>query len=306
MVRRFLSRSKRVMRSLLMPKAESLIEQLAAEQALNRQLRQQLEECNATQAKLSTVSKQLHQAQQQLARLSKSGALNYVKQMGINPKTVIDVGAAVGTFELNQAFPEAKHVLIEPIQENEPYLSDLCRQIKDAEYLIAAAGRESKTVQLQVYSDLTFSCIYSGPEARSSSLNLREVQSITLDDLCAERNLEGPYLIKLDVDGAEVDVVAGATQTLKATDYLVTEAIFFNDRIYDLIEVLKHHGFVLYDIIDFLYRPLDQALWQVDLAFVPESSPLRKSKEFYPPDRSSEAGGNTKTWRDQMIDQLNH
>lgn len=301
MVRRFLSRSKQVVRSLLMPEAESLMEQLAAEQALNQQLRQQLEECRDTQAKLSTVNKQLHQARQQLSRLSKSGALNYVKQMGINPKTVIDVGAAVGTFELYRAFPEAKHVLIEPIRENEPYLGDLCSQLKDAEYIIAAAGRESKTVQLQVYSDLTFSCIYSGPDSQNSNLNLREVQSITLDDLCAERNLDGPYLIKLDVDGAEVDVVAGAIETLKATDYLVTEAILFNDRTYDLIQALKNHGFVLYDIVDFLYRPLDQALWQVDLAFVPASSPLRSSREFNPP---NEASGNTNTWRDQMINQL--
>ena len=47
-------------------------------------------------------------------------------------------------------------------------------------------------------------------------------------------------------------------------------------QIYDCIHFMKECGFVIYDIFDPKYRPLDGAMSQVDIAFVPQQSRLRR------------------------------
>jgi FkbM family methyltransferase len=54
-----------------------------------------------------------------------------------------------------------------------------------------------------------------------------EVESITLDTYCANNNIGDIDFIWADVQGAEGNVIRGATETLKRTKYLYTE---FSDR----------------------------------------------------------------------------
>ena len=55
--------------------------------------------------------------------------LDHVSRLGFRPQTVIDVGVADGTFELYRAFPNAKHLLIEPLEEFKPALERITRQL---------------------------------------------------------------------------------------------------------------------------------------------------------------------------------
>ena len=67
------------------------------------------------------------------------------------------------------------------------------------------------------------SSISEGVNADSQNPYLRNIPAITLNEICRERNLPGPYLIKVDVDGQELDVLAGATQILQQTEYIIVE-----------------------------------------------------------------------------------
>src|SRR5262245_52875429 len=51
------------------------------------------------------------------ARANMAEALRHLKERGFTPRTVIDVGVARGTDDLYEAFPDAKHLLIEPLGE---------------------------------------------------------------------------------------------------------------------------------------------------------------------------------------------
>jgi hypothetical protein len=108
---------------------------------------------------------------------------------------------------------------------------------------------------------------------------------ITVDQLCAERNLAGPYLLKVDVQGAELQVLAGARRTLEQTEAVLLELSFFgfylgSPQFCDVIAEMKERGFVAYDVYGFLYRPLDNALSQMDVAFVREDGLFRKSHAY--------------------------
>lgn len=68
--------------------------------------------------------------ERQVTRNSMQGSLIEVKQLGFEPRTVIDVGACLGTFELYETFPESRLILIETVAENAPILRKFAVTIK--------------------------------------------------------------------------------------------------------------------------------------------------------------------------------
>ncbi len=216
-----------------------------------------------------------------IPRISKRASLLNVRKLGFYPSVVIDVGAQIGTLELYECFPKSKHLLIEPVKEHEPQLLNICRQLPDAEVIIAAATGVSGSVTLSVTPNCQYASVVEKVNPNGSHTH-RTVPGLTLDDICRERHLQGPwhhYLIKIDVDGREIDVLKGATQTLNQTEYLVIESTLFG-QLYDVMDFMRVYGFVVYDIVDPLYRPVDLALWQVDLAFVKKNGQFRTFKGF--------------------------
>lgn len=213
-----------------------------------------------------------------------AGALRQLARIGLAPNTVIDVGAASHTQELYEAFPRSAMLLIEPLVEFEPALRKICATY-DAQYVLAAAGERSGVATLNVHPGLFGSSLLNEVEGAAVDGTPREVSIVTIDQVCAEKGLRGPYVIKADVQGAELQVLAGATQTLRDTEAVILEASLFGfylggPQLYDVISRLKEFGFVAYDIYGFLYRPLDDALSQLDIVFVREESALRKSHAY--------------------------
>jgi FkbM family methyltransferase len=219
------------------------------------------------------------------ARPTFAVALEQLSRLGFRPRTVIDVGVAFETRELYRAFPDAKFLLIEPLTEFEPFLKKICSEF-EAQYVLAAAGEAPGTAMLNVHTDqLDSSSLLAEVEGTSVDGIKRQVQIVTIDDLCLERGLVGPYLLKADVQGAELKVLAGASRTLHETEVVVLEVtllgtMFGGPQLFDAVAYMKERGFVVYDIWGFLYRPLDGALAQVDIAFVREDGCFRQSHAF--------------------------
>jgi hypothetical protein len=49
----------------------------------------------------------------------------------------------------------------------------------------------------------------------------------------------------------------------------------------DMVGWLAARGFVTYDICGMTRRPLDEALWQIDMIFVQERDALRQDKGYF-------------------------
>jgi hypothetical protein len=106
-----------------------------------------------------------------------------------------------------------------------------------------------------------------------------------LDDILKEKGLDPPDLIKIDVQGAELDVLVGAPQALGAAEAVVLEVSMYKfmqgaPEFYDIVCFMKRHGFVAYDIIPGWNRPLDGALGQTDIVFVKEKGRFRQNHSF--------------------------
>jgi FkbM family methyltransferase len=212
-------------------------------------------------------------------------AYSQISSLGYNPRTVIDVGVASGTEELYRVFPDSYFLLIEPLKECESRMISILKNYKGS-YILAAAGSRSGQVKFNVHSNhLSGSSLYKesmGPEADGHEVS---VSMVRIDDILIERQLKGPYLLKIDVQGGELDVLDGARQALMDTEVVALEVSLFEfmkgaPQLFDVISYMKNCNFVAYDIILGWNRPLDNALGQVDIVFVKEDGMFRQNHSF--------------------------
>ncbi|HKT35397.1 MAG TPA: FkbM family methyltransferase [Nitrospira sp.] len=223
-------------------------------------------------------------ADRQHARDSLKGVLEQVKETGFAPATVIDVGAAMGSFTKTcyNFFPDAHYLLIEPLKEYLPALTKVVQAIPRATYEIKAASASEDSVVLNVHEDLVGSSLYREMEEDSGVNGLpRQVPAVTIDELVSQRRAQRPFLIKVDVQGAELDVLSGAKTTLGQAELVLLEVSLFEffrgaPLLGEVVAFMKAHGFVPYDVLGLQYRPIDGALSQLDIVFVKEQGAFRK------------------------------
>lgn len=210
-----------------------------------------------------------------------AGALQRAKSAGLAPRTVIDVGVADGTFDLYNGFPDSRFLLIEPMAEFEPALRAICRQF-DGEYVLAAAAAQGGSASISFGGDL------QGASLSHAENTSREIPTVTVDGVVEERGAEPPFLLKVDVQGSEFDVLAGAEKTLAKTDMVILEVPMFDFAgngitMVETVAKMNDLGFVPHDIFDGLARPLDGALGQVDIAFVSSAHTIRQKRVWSSP-----------------------
>ncbi|MGE3309543.1 MAG: FkbM family methyltransferase [Limisphaerales bacterium] len=207
-----------------------------------------------------------HSIQAALKRLQASGS-----EFG----SILDVGAAVGAWTewALVYFPNSRYLLFEPVVENEARLAALKRDFPNMDYSLAAAGDVLGEARMQITENLTGSTITADqdPDARSIRLT-------TLDDEVRAKGLQPPFLVKLDTHGYEVPILQGARETLRNTEVLIVEVYNFNfsptvRRFAEMVQLIESQGFRVFDAIEPIRRPGDEAFWQMDLLFRRETAP---------------------------------
>jgi FkbM family methyltransferase len=243
--------------------------------------RRQLEQTNQ-QRRLEQTIQQLEQTKQQLRRTRKKlkelrGGWSpaNLRKLGLSPRTVVDVGAGDGTRTLYEAFPEAFQVLIEPLKENEPHLQRILQEY-EGEYYLTAVGDREEELTINVEPNVRKkSSIHSRTNLTSTGdlVERREIPVTTLDTLMKKHNFQPPFGLKIDTEGFEYQVVEGATDFLRETQFVIaevsvakrfTESYSFSE----FIEIMDRNGFSLYDILNMrrTRSPLSKLLF-VDAMF---------------------------------------
>lgn len=213
--------------------------------------------------------------------------LAHYRELGFQPATVIDVGVGPGTPEIYQAFPDARLVMVEPLEEWRGQL-ELIRAERDAELVIAAAGPQAGEVEIAVHRVPTLSSMLGARPGDSDEPPRRTVPMVRLDDLQRDLGLRGPFLVKVDVEGGELEVLAGATELLKQSDLVLLEVSFFElvggaPLFHDVVGWMHDYGFVVSELYNGHNRPLDGALAQLDVAFVQEHGRFRRESAYGTP-----------------------
>jgi FkbM family methyltransferase len=215
-------------------------------------------------------------------------SLERIRDLGFAPGLVFDVGAFQGDFALMTLgiWPSARVACFEPISHRSARIETLSRADRRIDlYRTLVGADEKEDVDLHVAESST--SLLRTPD--TDKFPVERLPMTTLDR-CIERHYAGraPDLLKLDVQGYELEVLKGAERALRPGG---VRAIVAEVNLLDLYEDvplldtlvpwLSARGFVAYDICGLIHRPLDGALWQCDMIFVRRDDPLRQDKGYF-------------------------
>jgi FkbM family methyltransferase len=208
-----------------------------------------------------------------------------LRSIGLDPSTIIDVGAAEGiwTEKAAKVWKEADFLLFEPLEERKEVLAGLHSRLANKVFItFAAAGNEESAIDFYVSEDLDGSGIATDELPSNAK---RTVRLTSIDLQVSSSRLPPPYGIKLDTHGFEVPILAGARETLKDTLFIVIECYGFNIApgsllFWQMCEHMEQYGFRLFDIVDVMRRPADKAFWQCDAFFIKRDNALFEKKSY--------------------------
>jgi FkbM family methyltransferase len=225
------------------------------------------------------------------ARRTMAAALDNMKRLGLDPATVVDVGVGYGTSELWEAFPRARLLMIEPIADR---FGGAAQRVAEgragAELVSAAAGAEAGTTTITLHRAPEMSSVLGTWTGDRGEGERRQVPVVRVDDAVRERGLPGPYVLKVDVEGAELAVLDGAAAVLEETEAVLLEVRLFEllpgaAQLHDVVPYMKERGFVAYDLFGGAVRLSDGALAVTNLVFVREDGRFRRDHAFGTPEQ---------------------
>ncbi|WP_034261564.1 FkbM family methyltransferase [Altibacter lentus] len=203
-------------------------------------------------------------------------ALVRCKNRNLKINTVIDVGASDGRWSGNcmDAYPSAHYFLVEAQQDHLPGLQTFVAAHKNASFVLAAAGSENGTIYFN--NGELFGGVASDTPFKENSI---EVPVVSLDSEIEKRNLQPPFLLKLDTHGFEVPILEGARQVISKANLIIIEAYNFNIeahslRFWELCAYMEQQGFRPLEIVDLMAREVDRAFWQMDIFFIKKEDPI--------------------------------
>jgi FkbM family methyltransferase len=208
------------------------------------------------------------------------GCLRFLRERGIRPRCILDVGANEARWARLAAkiFPESRVVLIEPQEEMIPALTAFCRSHPSARFVRAGAAAEAGEAVQTIWDDLLGSTfVVPTDDGMLTSGKQRLTPMVTIDSVF-ERELHLPELVKLDIQGYELEALKGAGRLFGHTEVFILEVqLIRGDSIptmYDVVEFMHRRNYQAYDICGYLRRPVDDALGQIDLVFARSDGPL--------------------------------
>lgn len=174
----------------------------------------------------------------------------YLMGLGFKPNTIIDVGVNRGTPNFWDAFPNIPIVLIDPLEDE---MMEVLKKYKGYNFIskVAAAGSCASNLVLNIMPISGHSGLLTREE---SPADTKIVPVVRLDSYIRSIKVSGPYGIKIDTEGYELEVLKGCSEIIDEVEFIITETSvkrIYNDgyKFSDLIGIMASYGFELMDTL---------------------------------------------------------
>jgi len=212
---------------------------------------------------------------------SQSYLLSAICRRGFVPSVVVDVGAYRGEWSsmARSIWPDCEIIMIEPNLEQREHLKAIGSKLKATLYTDLIGAEDGREVTFHVMaSGSSILPERSNAPRRAETRHLKTLNSILLQHQPVD-------LLKIDAQGYELEILNGGSQVLSNLQAVILEVglLEINENcplLHEVISYMHARDFVAYDILEFHRRPLDGALFQMDIFFVRQSASLRADKRF--------------------------
>ena len=209
--------------------------------------------------------------------------LKLLKEKNYYPKYIYDIGCGHGqwTKKSIKFFPNSKYYLFDANNNNHEKLKLLKKKNTNIEYKICLLSDD--------YSSYDFfnmgygSSVYE--EQTSYERYVEKLKSTTLyNEISSDIKKYSNNLIKLDVQGAEVNILKGLKEFISLFEVIILEVSLHNynknSPLFDkVMNFMNDNGYKLYDIFDLKRLGKDKSfLLQFDCVFVTKDSDLLNVK----------------------------
>jgi len=206
-----------------------------------------------------------------------------LRRFGFIPTHVMDVGAFKGEWAricLN-VFPEAIITCIEPQSASQEELKKLASEYRNVKVLQTLVGRSK-------CGSVPFKEVGSGSSVLLNSYEKTRKPMTSIDVLIAEGYCKAPELLKLDVQGYELEILEGFTNDFDVCQVIQCEISLLPliqgaPLLHEVVEYLYKRGFVMFDVDELIRAPSDGAVWQIDALFCRIDSELRNQRAWRVP-----------------------
>ncbi len=210
-----------------------------------------------------------------------------LQRLGFAPKHILDIGANRGLWTRTaiQHFPDARYTLVEPQDHLKSYIKDLLDRGYKIQWINAGAGDVSGSLPFTLAGrDDSSTFVLTEEQARQAGFPQTPVAIKTLNEIAAASGPPPPDMVKIDAEGFDLRVLAGASDLLGKTDIFLVEACVcsaYENSAAAVVEFMAAAGYRLMDITDLNRSPRHGVLWLCELAFLRNGSHLLDAANSY-------------------------
>lgn len=144
----------------------------------------------------------------------------------VAPRCIFDLGGHIGVFSvwIKQIFPEAEVIVLEPNPDNHSLLQDNINSNgigKSTQVIRGAVTSKDRKVDLFLaHHNNAHSLVQGGKAVTEKAIS---VDGFSLSGLVAKYAPHGDFAIKMDIEGAEYDVLAASRDVVGKSRFVVME-----------------------------------------------------------------------------------
>ncbi len=210
-----------------------------------------------------------------------------LQRLGFAPKHILDVGANRGNWTRTaiKHFPGAHYTLVEPQDHLKSHIRDLLDRGCNIHWINAGAGDKSGTMPMSISSrDDSSTFVLTDRHGQTTGSQQSTVPVKTLNEIVSSSSAPPPEMVKIDAEGFDLQVLAGASGLLGKTDIFLVEAVVcgnYENSVAEVVNFMAAAGYRLIDITDLNRSPRHGVLWLTELAFLRNASPLLSAITSY-------------------------
>jgi FkbM family methyltransferase len=210
-----------------------------------------------------------------------------LQRLGFAPKHILDVGANHGNWTRTalKYFPDARYTLVEPQDRLKSHIQDLRDRGSKIQWINAGAGDQPGTMPMSLSQrDDSSTFVLADRYGQTTGSEQTTVPVKTLNEIVAASSVGTPEMVKIDAEGFDLKVLAGASALLGQTDIFLVEAVVcgnYENFAAEVIHFMATAGYRLIDITDLNRSPKHGVLWLCELAFLRNASPLLNAATSY-------------------------